>query len=253
MAVEALSLATADQVDQLPTDLEGRLERGSLQDYVQAFRRRGSEEEPFESPYGFFAAYVPPPRAPSGLSAKASPDSVSLSWKGEESPGIEYDVWRAVGDDGQFVKVTDRPLTRTSFRDTDVECDTKYAYRICAMDRFQRRSEDSSVVFATPRRPPPQPDVAMERPKKPSFDPTKYAFVTAILDVAGRPQVWIVARTLGETFKLYEGDPFAIGHVEGKIVHIGVRSVEIVIDGERRAVALGENLYEAFNAPDGGS
>ena len=114
-------------------------------------------------------------------------------------------------------------------------------------DRFA----ESGGFFAsyTPPPPPPRPPVVRtERkrpPPEPSFDPSKYAFVTAIIEVAGRSQVWIVVRTEGETLKLFEGEPLHVGSIDGKIARITPRHVEIEVDGQRRVIPLGNNLHDA--------
>ena len=252
LSVEALSLPTAKESEGLPKGDSGRLELKDLAAYKKAFARRGDKDEPFDTPLGFFTAYVEPPSAPGSLSARASEHSISLSWKKPETPGTRYDVYRTTGGDDEFVKLNSEPLSGDSYTDRDVKLDVRYTYRVGAIDRFGRQSRTWSTAYATPKQivreaPKPQPKPT------PSFDPTQYAFVTAILEVAGRPQVWIVARTLGETFKLFEGDRFEIGHVHGTVERIGPRSVEIEIDGRRRSVALGKRLREASNGSGDGS
>jgi Tfp pilus assembly protein PilO len=116
--------------------------------------------------------------------------------------------------------------------------------------------------YAPPPPPPEPPRVVRVEPKadprppeppKPSFDPAKHAFVTAILDVGGKPQVWIVVRTTGQTLKLQQGEPFEIGSVQGTIARINPRSLEIDVGGRRRSVALGANLLEGSTGAGNGS
>jgi len=100
-------------------------------------------------------------------------------------------------------------------------------------------------LFA-PYRPPSPPVVEREPPREPSpppqFDPSKYAYITGIVEENGRPQLWLQARTTGETYKLGEGDTFELGPVRGKIVQIHQRAAEVELDGQRRLVALGTSL-----------
>ena len=103
---------------------------------------------------------------------------------------------------------------------------------------------------------PPRPPVLVETgpgppppPSPPPFDHSKYIFVTAITEQDGKPQVWLKARTTDEKFTLHEGEKFRVGSVEGKVVRIGQREVEIEIDGKPRVVPLGASLGKAPDAP----
>jgi len=87
----------------------------------------------------------------------------------------------------------------------------------------------------------------------PRFDPSKYAYLTAILAVGGRPQAWFVARTTDQVFKLSEGEEFTVGSVRPKLLRINRRSVELEIDGARYQVALGTSLGDRQPISAGGS
>jgi len=99
-------------------------------------------------------------------------------------------------------------------------------------------------LFA-PYEPPRLEPVIREEPQgppPPQFDPSKYAFVTGIVEVGGRPRIFLKARTTGEMFSLEEGDQFELGPVRGTVLQINHRDAEIDINGQRRVVALGESL-----------
>jgi hypothetical protein len=83
----------------------------------------------------------------------------------------------------------------------------------------------------------------------PQFDPAKYAYLTAVLDVGGRPQAWLLSRTTDQTFKLSQGDEFTIGPVHGKVTRIDHRFVELEIDGARYQLALGNSLRDSMQPP----
>ncbi len=83
----------------------------------------------------------------------------------------------------------------------------------------------------------------------PQFDPAKYAYLTAVLDVGGRPQAWLLSRTTDQTFKLSQGDAFTIGPVHGKVTRIDHHYVELEIDGARYQLALGNNLRDSMQPP----
>lgn len=125
----------------------------------------------------------------------------------------------------------------------------------------RRRMEGDRFVDAaglfTPYSPPPPPVVARrdppprpeppkpEPPKPPPFDHAKYTFVTAIVQVDGRSQVWIDARTIGKQFKLHEGDSFVVGQSKGVVRRIGRYDVEIELDGMRRLLTAGASLKDS--------
>ena len=85
------------------------------------------------------------------------------------------------------------------------------------------------------------------------LDPGKYAYLTAVLSVGGRPQAWFVARTTDQIYKLSEGDEFTLGPVRSKVVRIGQREVDLEIDGARYTVGLGTSLRDGRPASNGES
>jgi hypothetical protein len=94
--------------------------------------------------------------------------------------------------------------------------------------------------FFAPYAPPPP---EREEPSRPKFDPSQYAFVTAIVEERdGRSQVWLMDRTAGKTLKLGEGETFAIGSVKGSIKTIGQCDVVVKIGDEERRLTCGESL-----------
>ncbi len=102
-----------------------------------------------------------------------------------------------------------------------------------------------------PRPPrPPEPSRPSPPPPPPALDPSRFAYVNAIVEVNGKREVWLYSRTEGKTLRLNENDPFAIGVVKGRVVRIGVRDVEIEVDGEPRKLSLGDCLYPEARQPD---
>ena len=101
---------------------------------------------------------------------------------------------------------------------------------------------------------PPPAEVADRDPEPPKlgFDDARHAFVTAIMQVDTRPQIWIHVRATGEQFRLHEGDAVEVGSVKGTIGRIGERTAEIVTDDGRIVVGLGESLLEATKLPADG-
>lgn len=87
----------------------------------------------------------------------------------------------------------------------------------------------------------------------PQFDPSKHAYLTAILAVSGRPQAWFVARASDQLFKLSEGEEFTVGPVRPRVVRINGRTVELEIDGARYLVSLGTSLGDRQPVSGGGA
>lgn len=112
-----------------------------------------------------------------------------------------------------------------------------------------------------PRKPDPvvkverKPDPPPPKPEPPRFDASKHAYITGIVDEGGAPQVWIHARTQGETLKLRQGERLEIGTVRGTItgIDVGGRSVDIEIGGKHHSLGFGRSLHEAVNGPSNGS
>lgn len=111
-----------------------------------------------------------------------------------------------------------------------------------------RKSIVERNLFA-PYRPPvvAQRPQRRETPKPPEpVDPSKFAYVTAIVQVDGQPQVWVKSRTKDENYQLREGQRLEIGSFKGVISRIADRHVEIAVDGKSDGkplvVALGEPL-----------
>ncbi len=89
---------------------------------------------------------------------------------------------------------------------------------------------------------PPPPPVREETPPQRTFDEAKYTFVTGIVEVNGRRQVWLTVRTEGKWLRLFEGDTFQVGSLDGKIVRIHPRHVEILAGQSLVAVRFGQSL-----------
>jgi hypothetical protein len=104
-----------------------------------------------------------------------------------------------------------------------------------------------------PPMPMPMPMPTKWEDKGPPFDPSKYAFVTAIVQVNGTPQVWVKARTTDEKFQLHQGDKLQIGPFRATIARINPRDVEIEIDGKRHTIPLGGSVREGEKKPADGA
>lgn len=96
--------------------------------------------------------------------------------------------------------------------------------------------------------PPPRPQATPRSqptpPPEPTVDPSQFAFVNGIVEVNGRREVWLYSRMEDKTIKLGENDSFEVGGIRGRVVRIGIRDVEIEIDGTTRKLQLGDRLLQ---------
>lgn len=230
MAIEALSLPTANHIDRLSNFPSGRLAQGERDDYLQAILARNLSGPPNQEPrigqigdrtvhtgdeLSFeVAATDPDPLdrlafdmlAPDLDDAQLDPRSGRFRWVPRQ-PG-EYELAVSVSDDGF------PPKTQTQ------------------------------TVLVTVTDPPPESPAPPEA--KPSFDLARFAFVTAITNSGGRHQTWISLRTEGKMLRLHEGEQFNVGQVPVTVRQIDDRGVELeaAVLEKRFRVGLGQNLAE---------
>ena len=112
-----------------------------------------------------------PPTKPSGLSATASHDSVTLTW---DDPGDDsitgYVILRripGVDPEGQFDElVADTGTAATTYTDDTVSAETRYTYRIKAINEHGVSERSRWVHIDTPATPAPEEEQADEPPAK---------------------------------------------------------------------------------------
>lgn len=81
------------------------------------------------------------------------------------------------------------------------------------------------------------------------FDAADHAYLTAILDVDGRPNAWFTLRTTSEVLKLGIGQTVEVGQFRGTVAEIDGRDVILTSENERWLITLGENLSQATALP----
>ena len=112
-----------------------------------------------------------PPTKPSGLSATASHDSVTLTW---DDPGDDtitgYVILRripGVDPEGQFDElVADTGTAATTYTDGTVSAEARYTYRIKAINEHGVSERSRWVHIDTPAAPAPEAEQAAEPPAK---------------------------------------------------------------------------------------
>ena len=120
---------------------------------------------------------------------------------------------------------------------------------LAELSEYRKAIAGRNLFAAYQPPPPPRPTVAetprpapQPRPTPPRFDPVRHAYLTGIVRADDRWQAWILARTSGERFELFEGDAFQIGDARGRMLRIEEREAEVEFDGQRYVIPLGENL-----------
>ncbi|WP_138752126.1 glycosyl hydrolase 53 family protein [Paenibacillus sinopodophylli] len=86
------------------------------------------------------------PAIPDGVAAVASGLAIAVSWSHVEGAD-GYHVFRS-GEDGEYVQVTQTPIVRSSYQDTELAAGTTYSYVVTAINSAGE-SAGSSPVSAT--------------------------------------------------------------------------------------------------------
>lgn len=99
--------------------------------------------------------------------------------------------------------------------------------------------------------PPPKPLAATPPPPKPkpTFDPAKFAVLTGVTEIDGRPQAWIRVKTSGQLLKVSEGDAVDVGQFRGVVAGIASTHVDLHVEGKPAVrLSLGKSLDQAAAA-----
>jgi hypothetical protein len=112
---------------------------------------------------------------------------------------------------------------------------------VFAVDEGLPPKETATTIRIEVTDPPPPRE---PEPEPPAFDTAQFAYVTAFVEVNGRPEVWISSRTDGKLLRLQEGETFQIGLFEGQIEQISPRSVEIRNGDKTVSVRYGQSLTD---------
>ncbi|MGM0486958.1 MAG: hypothetical protein ACQESR_09390 [Planctomycetota bacterium] len=107
-------------------------------------------------------------------------------------------------------------------------------------DGMPAKEASQTIRLAVTEPPPPEEGP----PPKPTFDEAKYAFVTGIVEMGDKREVWITIRTAGEVLKLSEGDSFEVGSKTGKILKIHAQRVEVSCNGTVYMIPFGKTLCD---------
>jgi hypothetical protein len=241
VAIDALSLPTADSTDKLNEDAVRKLAHGDVPAYLETILKRNlsgpaNKEPTIEVPaevtkyVGDVVAFAVKGRDPDRL------DQISYGLEGSGLANAKIDArsgefqWPAekIGDYEVVVAATD--------------------------DGFPPKTTRQTVKIRVTEKPPESASPPVAAPK-PSFDLAKFAFVTAITEADGKRQAWISLRAEGKLLKLFEGDEFQIGEVTVKITRIAEKTVELdaAVLEKRLLVTLGQSLADGRDLTDAGT
>jgi hypothetical protein len=232
VAIDAVSLPTADSTDKLNDQAARKLVYGDLTAYLGTILQRNlsgpaNKEPNIELPTeltkyaGDVVAFTVKSQDPDKL------DRVSYAIEGKGLANAKIDAksgafeWPA-GEIGEYEIVV-------------AATDDGYPPKIA------RQTVKIRIAEKPPESAPPPPAVP-----KPSFDLAKFAFVTAITEADGKRQAWVSLRAEGKLLKLFEGDEFQIGEVTVKITRIAEKTIELdaAVLEKRLLVTLGQNVAE---------
>ncbi len=79
---------------------------------------------------------------------KPKAHSVDLKWKASPSVVVGYNVYRADKSDGPYRKLNSSPVRETNYKDTTVQADHTYFYRVTAVDAKGGESGFTSQIKA---------------------------------------------------------------------------------------------------------
>jgi hypothetical protein len=231
LQIEALSLdgrvrPNSDSNDELAKTPANRL-KWKLDDYLNAICGRN--------------CFSPPNKPPSlTIDSKSTYyDDETISFTAKARDPDKDVVKYSLGEKAPPGAVMDAQSGRFTFQPS---APGKYEFAVLATDDgLPAGVANHMVQFEVVKRPPP----VDTRPQPPAFDPLKYAFLTGITEIAGRPEAWIYVRTEGRLLKLHEGDPLQVGAAKGVVARIAAKHVEFDAEGRRMVVALGQNLQQA--------
>ncbi len=93
---------------------------------------------------------------------------------------------------------------------------------------------------------PPRPAGATQEPERrpDRFDHSPYCYITSVVEVDDKPQVWIDIRTEGQKYKLYEGEHFRLGEVRCTVKKIEFDRVHVEAAGGMFTIKVGNSFAQ---------
>ena len=91
---------------------------------------------------------------------------------------------------------------------------------------------------------PPRNDSPLPPPPRNEFEHNPYCYVTAIVEVNGKPQVWVDVRTEAKKYRLYEGEMFRLDGIRCFIKKIEFDRVVVEAGSELLTIKVGKAFAE---------
>lgn len=88
------------------------------------------------------------PEVPTALTATASETNIDLSWNTVAS-ATGYNVYRSTSEDGEYSKLTDIPVTTTSYVDIGLGGNTTYYYKVTAINAAGESAKSAAAAATT--------------------------------------------------------------------------------------------------------
>lgn len=230
LAIEAVSLTTADSMDKL-NDQQRQLVYGDRDAYLEVILQRNllgpANKAPVIEALREQVAHVG--------------ETVSFTVRAQDPDKLDQVSYRLDGAAPEGATLDARSGT---FRWTAAKPGTYRVVVAATDDGFPPQTAQRTVDIRIDEKPPEAPSAPVVAVSKPSFNLAKFAYVTAITEADGKRLVWISLRTEGRLLKLSEGEEFQIGEVTVKVHRITDRDVELdaPILERRLLVTLGQNI-----------
>lgn len=230
ISVEAIRLPTAAEESELPAVAFERLAHGDVAAYQRAILYRN-----------LFGPANNPPRFSRLRSEDATLGKTFFcNIEAEDADPLDELTYELVsGPKGMTLSDSGRITWRPSQTGD-------YQVEVAVTDNGLPPKRTTGSFEVEVRDPPPPRVVVREKPEppKPKFDESKHTFLTAIVEIGGRPEAWLSIRTADELLKLHVGEEISIGSVVGVIESISETEITIRGDDRRLTVKLGHNLGE---------
>ncbi|MCO6458501.1 MAG: cadherin repeat domain-containing protein [Pirellulaceae bacterium] len=237
--VEAVSLPGSSNVDKLPVERRSsRLAWDSLEKYQAPILRRNLFGPPnssprLESPRTQEAIVHQPFRMRVRASDPDEKDLLQYSLQADEKLGARINS--ATGE--------------LEFTPTELG---EYEFTVSVQDNGLPQASHETQFTVRVVEPPPPREVAQPVPSPPRFDEAGYAYVIGVVEINGRPQIWVSVRTSGQLLKLHEGERVTVGQFDGVIRRIHPKAIEFESGDRNLFVKFGDHLGQAteVNADD---
>ncbi len=230
LTVESVSLPGSTNIDRLPDRPSERLALKSLEEYRDPILKRNLFGPPNSSPrlesIGRREAEVNKPTE-FRLRARDVDEKDRLRYWLEADERLQAKIDEATGT----VAITPTELG-------------EFTVKIGVADNGLPEGSDEATFTIQVVEPPP-PMVVVKEPDPPAFDDAGFAYITGVVEINGRPEIWLSVRTTGQLLKLREGDRIQVGQFDGVVKRIHSKAIQIQQGDRQLYLKNGQNLTQA--------